>query len=161
MVITLCGSARFERLFHQWNKALSLSGHVVFSLSCFPSIEGNKDWFTQEEKAIMDTVHLTKISESDAVLFLNKHGYLGESSLSELRFAKTTKTSIHMLQSWGLGCGVLKSMHTAEAFASKISDGVPPNYTSPIDATRFRDPWSLLTDDLPLRRKIVDMLEGE
>jgi hypothetical protein len=29
MIITLCGSSRFEPWFHAWNQALSLSGHVV------------------------------------------------------------------------------------------------------------------------------------
>ena len=49
LTITLCGSARFEAEFHKWNKALTLSGHTVFSLGCFPSIEGTSLlWCSQD-----------------------------------------------------------------------------------------------------------------
>src|SRR5216684_2250058 len=35
MRITLCGSTRFEPLFHEWNHKLALAGHTVYSLSLF------------------------------------------------------------------------------------------------------------------------------
>jgi hypothetical protein len=62
LVITLCGSNRFEEYFKAWNKALSLAGHCVFTTSTYPSFEnGVKDWHTPAEKDTLDAVHLRKI----------------------------------------------------------------------------------------------------
>lgn len=104
--VTLCGSARFESHFHLWNKLLTLSGHTVFGLGCYPSIEGSKDWYSPEEKDTLDTVHKLKISRSDAIVVLNVDGYIGESTLSEIRFAALFGTRIHMLEAWDKGQGL-------------------------------------------------------
>lgn len=107
MIVTLCGSARFEPWFHLWNRALSLAGHAVFGLSSYPSQnEGVKEWYTPEDKVVLDKVHKDKISASDAVLILNPFAYLGESTLSELAWAKDQKKKIYTLESWGEGCGI-------------------------------------------------------
>lgn len=36
MIITLCGSSRFEAWFHMWNQALGLAGRCAFGLSSYP-----------------------------------------------------------------------------------------------------------------------------
>jgi hypothetical protein len=41
MIITLCGSARFEETFKQVNEDLSLNGHIVLSLAVYPSDHEN------------------------------------------------------------------------------------------------------------------------
>ena len=87
MIFTLCGSARFEKVWHEANKQLGLAGHISFSLMTFPSIEGDKTWYTPEEKTTLDLMHLAKIDASDAVLMLNVGDYLGESSQRELAWA--------------------------------------------------------------------------
>ena len=62
MIITLCGSARFEAWYHMWNEALSLAGHRVFGLASYPSMhEGEKSWYTPEQKVTLDMVHKQKI----------------------------------------------------------------------------------------------------
>jgi hypothetical protein len=88
MILTLCGSARFESYWHEANKQLGLAGHICFSLMTFPSIEGDKSWYTPEQKWTLDLAHLAKIEESDGVVMLNIDGYLGESSLRELEWAR-------------------------------------------------------------------------
>lgn len=88
MIITLCGSARFENLFHEWNEALTMTGHTVFSLAVFPSTKGgHKGWYTMREKIILDKVHKDKISASNAIVVLNHDGYIGDSTRSEIEFA--------------------------------------------------------------------------
>jgi len=110
-IITLCGSARFEREFHLWNKVLTLSGHTVFSLGCFPSIAGGKDWcslFRQAEgqlhsdplKKRLDMVHKLKIQRSDAILVLNRNGYVSESTLSEVYFARLVGCDLYAIETW-------------------------------------------------------------
>lgn len=101
MIVTLCGSARFEPEFHLWNKVLTLSGHIVLSLACFPSIEGSKDWYTPEQKAVLDRMHREKIVVSDAIAVLNVGGYVGASTLREIQFAEALDKRVYALQSWG------------------------------------------------------------
>ncbi len=114
MIITLCGSARFEPWFHMWNRALGLAGHCVFGLSSYPSQnEGDKDWYTPEQKEVLDKVHFDKIKASDAILVLNCFAYIGESTLRELEYAKHLGRRVYMLESWGEGYGISIN-HTKE-----------------------------------------------
>jgi len=97
MIFTLCGSARFEPVWHEANKQLGLAGHISFSLMTFPSVEGGKSWYTDAQKWSLDLAHLAKIEESDAVLMLNVNDYLGESSLRELEWARMRHKQIYWL----------------------------------------------------------------
>lgn len=95
MRITLCGSARFEKEFKDWNRWLTLAGHVVYSLAVYPSdMSGGKDWYGKEEKAMLDQVHKLKIDNSDAIVVITgAHGhtfmmrYVGESTHNEVNHA--------------------------------------------------------------------------
>jgi hypothetical protein len=90
MIITLCGSARFEADFHMWNEILTLDGHTVFSLSVFPSSKGRKDWYTPDIKAALDLAHLHKIDASDAIFVITGQRaapYMGESTRREIEYA--------------------------------------------------------------------------
>lgn len=90
MRITLCGSARFEDKFKEANKRLTLAGHVVYSIACYPSDNNGKDWYTDSQKGILDRVHLLKIDNSDAVYVVAPNGYIGESTTREIEYALTT-----------------------------------------------------------------------
>ena len=98
MKFTICGSARFEKEYHEWNKKLGLMGHIGYSLMTFPSIEGNKTWYTDEEKELLDLAHLAKIEESDAILVLNVGGYIGDSTRREIRWAEMREKIIYYLE---------------------------------------------------------------
>ncbi len=98
MIFTLCGSARFEPVWHEANKQLGLAGHISFSLMTFPSVEGGKSWYTDDQKWTLDLAHLAKIEESDAVLMLNVGQYLGESSSRELEWARMRDKIIYWLE---------------------------------------------------------------
>lgn len=88
MKITLCGSARFEAGFKRWNELLTLDGHVVYSLSVYPSDKIGKDWYTEDQKKMLDAVHKLKIDNSDAIVVIDEDGYIGESTRSEIEHAK-------------------------------------------------------------------------
>jgi hypothetical protein len=98
MKFTLCGSARFEKEFHHWNKMLGLMGHISYSLMTFPSVEGKKTWYTPDQKETLDLLHLAKIEESDAIFVLNKDGYIGESTARELKWALLRYKQVFGLQ---------------------------------------------------------------
>lgn len=156
MIVTLCGSARFERLFKVWNEILTLSGHTVFSLAVYPSDKaGTKSWYTEEEKLILDAAHLRKINASDAVLFLNRYGYMGESTLNEVQHARDNGKLLYALEAWRAGDGIQKQSLSTYVMRALIKDKLhfnPPDDTftkycgSPIDTTTFLRAVELLPD---------------
>jgi hypothetical protein len=96
MIITLCGSARFEREFHHWNEILTFDGHTVFSLSVLPSFKGDKNWYTPDQKIALDEAHKRKIASSDAIFVIDRpltgggeEPYVGDSTRSEIAYAVT------------------------------------------------------------------------
>ncbi len=95
MILTLCGSAKFEPYWHEANKQLGLAGHICFGLMTYPSIEGDKTWYTPEQKWTLDLAHFAKIEESDGVVMLNIDAYLGESSSRELEWARMRNKLIY------------------------------------------------------------------
>jgi hypothetical protein len=163
MIITLCGSARFEPWFHMWNEALSLSGHCVFALSSYPSLNaGEKDWYTEEQKKVLDAVHKGKIDASHAILVLNVFAYVGESTLSEIVHAKEHRKKLYSLESWGEGNGVGTNhfLHVRDAALRHIGR---PHFGSPIstvhDGRPFYGPWELLPPGGVERTAIVARLK--
>jgi hypothetical protein len=98
MIFTICGSAKFESHWHEWNKRLGLMGHISYGLMTYPSIEGDKNWYTDEEKELLDLAHLAKIEESDAIFVLNLDGYIGESTRREIRWAEMRNKQIYYLE---------------------------------------------------------------
>ena len=89
MRITLCGSAKFEGMFHKWNKDLTLAGHTIYALAVYPSyMENNKNWYSEDQKSLLDLVHLDKILNSDAVVVIDVDSYIGDSTKREVLWAR-------------------------------------------------------------------------
>jgi hypothetical protein len=162
MIITLCGSNRFEPYFHAWNLALTLAGHTVFSLTAFPSQNGGiKEWYTPEMKAELDAAHARKIVASDAIFVINRHAYIGESTMKEIDVAKASGKKIYAMESWGKGCGISTNHYKEIVTEAQRILGVY-NYGSPVDTfpPLMKDPWNddLLGDAGPVRRAIVKVV---
>ena len=83
-VITLCGSTRFKDDFERINKELTLMGNIVISVGVFGH---NGDTFTEEQIVMLDDMHKRKIDMADAIYIINKDGYIGESTRSEIKYA--------------------------------------------------------------------------
>ena len=84
-VITLCGSTRFKDDFERINKELTLMGNIVISVGCFGH---SGDTFTEEQKVMLDDIHKRKIDMADAIYVINRDGYIGSSTKSEIEYAK-------------------------------------------------------------------------
>lgn len=156
MIITLCGSARFEKLFHLWNEVLTLSGHTVFGLSVYPSLKkGTKNWYSDEEKELLDAAHRRKIDASDAILVINHFAYVGESTLKEIKYARRTGKRLYALESWGIG-----SNHTL-AYQNLAKKYKTWGFASPLDTfyPHFYEPWSLLPEADEFRSNLVRKID--
>lgn len=95
MIITLCGSLKFENEFKKWDERLTFAGHTVFTVTSYPSDhQGNKEWYTTEQKQHLDLAHKRKIMASDGILVIDIDGYIGESTASEISYAEFYKKII-------------------------------------------------------------------
>lgn len=83
-VITLCGSTRFKEDFERVNRDLTLLGNIVISVGAFGHAG---DTFTEEQKLMLDDIHKRKIDMADAIYVINKDGYIGSSTRSEIQYA--------------------------------------------------------------------------
>ena len=83
-VVTLCGSTRFRKEFEKINKKLTLEGNVVISVGCFGH---SGDTITQEQKELLDDIHLQKIDMADEIFVINVDGYIGKSTSREIKYA--------------------------------------------------------------------------
>ena len=90
-VITLCGSTRFKQDFERVNKELTLAGNIVISVGAFGH---SGDVFTDEQKAMLDDIHKRKIDMADAIYVINKNGYIGSSTRSEIEYARKHKKEV-------------------------------------------------------------------
>ena len=87
-VITLCGSTRFKKDFERINKELTLAGNIVISVGCFGH-SGDDEVWSENTKAMLDDMHKRKIDMADAIYVINKNGYIGSSTMSEIEYARS------------------------------------------------------------------------
>lgn len=92
MIITLCGSTKFKKEFEEWNRKLTMAGHVVISVSCFGHFDNIGH--TDEEKKHLDRIHFLKILKSDCIFVLDVNDYIGESTKNEIEWAKLNNKGI-------------------------------------------------------------------
>ena len=96
-IITLCGSIKFKDEFIKVQEKLTLDGNVVFTPNFFTSIK--KEQIDEKTKQMLDEMHKQKIDMSDEIYVINFEGYIGESTKSEIEYAKTKGKKISYLES--------------------------------------------------------------
>lgn len=97
-IICLCGSTRFKDAFLKANEELTLEGKIVLTVGCFGHADGKFNTvITEEIKIKLDELHKRKIDLCDSVLILNVEGYIGQSTRSEIEYAKKIGKPIEYL----------------------------------------------------------------
>lgn len=103
-VITLCGSTRFKEEFMKAQKDLTLQGNIVISVGLFGHSGDSEVWENMDEgtltktKEMLDDIHKRKIDMSDEIFVINVGGYIGESTRSEIEYAKQTNKKVNYLE---------------------------------------------------------------
>lgn len=87
-VITLCGSTKFKDQFIQAQKELTLAGNIVLSVGLFGH-SGDEEVWDDGIKEMLDDMHKRKIDMSDAIMVIDTDDYIGESTRSEINYAKS------------------------------------------------------------------------
>ena len=103
-VITLCGSTRFRDAFMEAQKKLTLEGNIVISVGLFGHSGDSEVWEGMSEdtltqtKRMLDDMHKRKIDLSDEIFVINVGGYIGESTRSEIEYARRTGKAVRYLE---------------------------------------------------------------
>lgn len=103
-VITLCGSTKFKKEFMEVQKDLTLKGNIVISVGLFGHSGDNEVWENMDEgeftktKEMLDDMHKRKIDMANEIFVINVGGYIGESTKSEIEYAKVKGKKINYLE---------------------------------------------------------------
>ena len=103
-VITLCGSTRFKDEFLKVQKDLTLQGNIVISVGLFGHSGDSEVWENMDEgtlnktKEMLDDMHKRKIDMADEIFVINVDGYIGESTNSEIEYAKSLSKKVNYLE---------------------------------------------------------------
>lgn len=103
-VITLCGSTRFKDEFMEAQKNLTLQGNIVISVGLFGHSGDNEVWENMDEgtltktKKMLDDMHKRKIDMADEIFVINVNEYIGDSTKSEIEYAKKHGKKVNYLE---------------------------------------------------------------
>lgn len=95
-VVCLVGSTRFRDAFEAVTRAESEKGNAVFGVACFTHADGLT--ISEEQKKAFDALHRRKIEMCDEVFVVNVDGYIGESSKSEIAYARELGKHVRYLE---------------------------------------------------------------
>lgn len=94
-VIVLSGSIRFWDKIQEMHERLELENEFVI-IGITPHVMSRD--FTPEEEDLLDELHREKIQLADALYVVNVDGYIGNSTRSEIEFAKQLGKEIIYLE---------------------------------------------------------------
>ena len=103
-VLMLCGSTRFKDEFLKVRKDLTLQGNIVISVGLFGHSGDSEVWENMDEgtltktKEMLDDMHKRKIDMADEIFVINVDGYIGESTKSEIEYAKSLGKKVNYLE---------------------------------------------------------------
>ena len=96
-VITLCGSTRFKEQYLEAQKRLTLEGNIIISVGLFGH-SGDEETWAPGVKEMLDNMHKRKIDMADGIYVINVGGYIGESTRSEIEYAKAHGKEVKYLE---------------------------------------------------------------
>ena len=96
-VITLCGSTKFKEEFLSEQKRLTLEGNIVISVGLFGHSGAPEVW-TENTKEMLDDMHKRKIDMADEIFVINKNGYIGSSTRSEIEYAISNNKKVKYME---------------------------------------------------------------
>ena len=86
---------------HEWfteaQKDLTLKGNIVITVGLFGH-SGDSEALNDEVKAMLDDIHKRKIDMSDEIFVINVGGYIGNSTKSEIEYAKAHGKEVKYLE---------------------------------------------------------------
>ena len=95
-VITLCGSTRFKNTFLEVERLLSYKEYIVISVGIYQHTDiEDRNRMTPTIKEMQDDMHKCKIDMSDEIYVIDVDGYIGDSTRSQIEYAKACGKKVH------------------------------------------------------------------
>ena len=88
----------------EYLKELTLQGNIVLSVGLFGHSGDSEVWENMDEgtltktKEMLDDMHKRKIDMADEIYVINVGGYVGDSTKSEINYAKQTGKKVNYLE---------------------------------------------------------------
>jgi hypothetical protein len=118
IIVTLCGSTRFKKEYEEAMRRETLAGNICIGVGTFGHIHRQRVTVdgcmgqdvvevdvvrdalcvSDDQKRMLDELHLRKIDLSDQIYVLNVGGYIGESTKREIAYAKSKGKEIRYLE---------------------------------------------------------------
>lgn len=96
-VITLCGSTKFKDDFEKELKRLTLEGNIVLTVALWGH-SGDNEVLNDDVKTMLDDMHKRKIDMADEIFVINKNGYIGTSTKSEIEYAINHNKKVNYME---------------------------------------------------------------
>lgn len=91
-IITVCGSYKYKKEMTEITEIMALKGNCM--ITPIELTKNSKDAYTKEELLLLGKMHKEKIRISDAILVVNVNDYIGESTKSEIEYAKSLNKEV-------------------------------------------------------------------
>ena len=91
-IITICGSYKFKKEIAEIAEKMALEGNCM--ITPIHLTKKDKDSYSTDELLILGKMHKEKIKISDAILVVNVNNYIGDSTNSEIEYAKSLNKEI-------------------------------------------------------------------
>lgn len=88
-IVCICGSGRFVEAWHAATRREGLAGKIVLGLAVMVGADEEPIAHGTPEKEALDELHFRKIDLADEILVLDVDGYTGESTMAEMRYARS------------------------------------------------------------------------
>lgn len=99
-IVCLCGSTRFHKEFVDQKYKETMKGNIVLSVGFFAhsgEAHGEHIGISADEKLALDELHKRKIDLADEILVINVGGYIGDSTRSEIEYAKKHQKGVRYM----------------------------------------------------------------
>ena len=98
-IVCLCGSTKFWRELRQLNFRETMAGNICLTTAiCTNSGLLSLDALDDSQKKKFDELRKRKIDLADEVFVVNHEGYIGDSTISEIKYALKTRKPIRWLE---------------------------------------------------------------
>lgn len=101
-IVCLCGSSRFYQQYQEAEYRETMAGRIYLSIGFYPhapkDFHGEGVGATSDEKIALDELHKRKIDLADEIFVLNVGGYIGDSTKSEVTYARAVGKPVRWLE---------------------------------------------------------------
>jgi hypothetical protein len=98
LIVCLCGSSRFRAEYEHHADRLTHDGAIIVTIHCFKGQHSEVPGMDEAVRGSLDELHKRKIDLADRVFVINVGGYVGDSTRSEIAYARAKGKPVEFLE---------------------------------------------------------------